>query len=316
MRSKRIGVLGSINCDSITQPDGSIGESFGGVLYSAYALAYIGRGSWETLVLARVGEDILAELGPVLEGPPGIRDSGLLPRKQPNYRIKIEYEPSGEKHERLIGDMGAASFNELSPHLGQLDGLVLNFITGFELKRATLETIRSRYRFPLLMDFHSLTLGRNRDGSRFWKRPDDWEAWIRLVDVIQMNEDEAALIGEFNAQDARARREFARHLLDLGPSAAIITLGEKGVFAVNTVDDDCREHSIPADQPHRSVDPTGCGDVFLGALTAGIVGFGFTEFETALALANSSAGLKSRNRGLDALDLLASNSEADRPVCG
>ena len=143
MRSKRIGVLGSINCDSITQPDGSIGESFGGVLYSAYALAYIGRGSWETFVLARVGEDILADLGPVLEGPPGIQDSGLLPRKQPNYRIKIEYEPSGEKHERLIGDMGAASFDELSPHLGQLDGLVLNFITGFELKRATLETVPS-----------------------------------------------------------------------------------------------------------------------------------------------------------------------------
>ncbi|MDQ3411140.1 MAG: ribokinase [Chloroflexota bacterium] len=87
---------------------------------------------------------------------------------------------------------------------------------------------------------------------------------LARTDFLIVNESEAAdlLEQEVQPQDAK---DAARSLLDLGPRAAVITLGKHG--AVIT-DGESVTH-IPALEV-KVVDTTGAGDAFCGAMAAGL----------------------------------------------
>jgi len=153
------------------------------------------------------------------------------------------------------------------------------------------------------MDVHSLTLGRTAEGDRYWRRPEDWPQWVKLVDIVQMNEGEAALLGAVATAPVDFLRDFGMRLLDLGPQSAVFTRGSEGVLAVYRDLRGRRQVSIPADRPERAVDSTGCGDVFLAALAAHFCTTG--DFEPAIRYATKAASLSSRLRGTHSLQQLA-----------
>lgn len=108
------------------------------------------------------------------------------------------------------------------------------------------------------------------------------EAWP-LVDVLVLNETEAAVCSGLAADDAVQAERAAAALLAGGLSAVVITLGVKGsLYAAR----DGRRLVTPA-FPVRAVDTTAAGDTFVGAFAA--AGFGEGELPAAEALRFASA---------------------------
>ena len=306
---KRIGVIGSINRDTITHANGARTESYGGILYTAVALAHMGGDEVEAWLLCEYGHDVGEEVRGLLAACPKLRTDGAREVPRPNPHSRIRYLPDASKEERLSGDIRPLTWEALAPYVPALDGVVLNFITGFEVDLETLRRLRDGLRGPILMDVHSLTLGRRVGGERYWRRPDDWEAWIAQADVVQMNDAEATLLGDLQPPGTRANvsrdrlQSFALELVGMGPGGAAITLGPAGAVGAHRCGDQTELWERAAEAPELAIDPTGCGDVFLAGLGAGI--FSGRDLPAAADLASRAAGLSSRLRGVEALGRLA-----------
>lgn len=97
------------------------------------------------------------------------------------------------------------------------------------------------------------------DSMNFWitGKPDELKKTLRSVDILSINESEAALIsGQKNLMSA------AQTIRDMGPSVIIIKRGEYGaiVFTPRGI------FMAPAFPVSNVVDPTGAGDTFAGAM--------------------------------------------------
>lgn len=321
----RLGVLGSINRDTITSANGQVAEGLGGVLYTACAAAYLAtaalRDIWPELdekdiqicPIARLGKDVRAAVLDLVATTPGLTCEGLVDWPGRAFHSHIEYLADGTKREVLSGDLPALEAEEVATRLGGLDALLVNFITGFELSLDSLARIRRMVAGPILMDVHSLTLGRRGSGERYWCRPPHWRQWLELADVVQMNADEAAVLGAL-PRPARAAElaVLARQLLALGPGLAAITRGPQSVIAAARRRSGEVEDLVMAPTPRAAPadgsagDPTGCGDVFLAGLgVATALGLGPRE---SLQLANRAAARNCDLTGLDQLHCLTAPS--------
>lgn len=111
-----------------------------------------------------------------------------------------------------------------------------------------------------------------------------------LVDIMILNETEAASLIGIRPKDAASGEKAAERLARLGVVEVVFTLGKKGVLYC------CQDTSI-ALKAHevRAVDTTAAGDTFIGVFTAGI-----TRDETrkaALIRANAAAALSTLKLG-------------------
>ena len=87
-----------------------------------------------------------------------------------------------------------------------------------------------------------------------------------LVDILVMNEIEAAELSDRVVTDPASASAAATSLRKRGPSTAIVTLGSQGVVVAD--DAGCRHFPAPAVQV---VDTTAAGDTFIGAMCAALV---------------------------------------------
>lgn len=96
---------------------------------------------------------------------------------------------------------------------------------------------------------------------------------LARVDVLVVNELEAAALAGRPVSSLAEARDAGRALVKLGPKSAVITLGAAGSMVV---DSGATEH-VPA-PPAQVVDTTGAGDAFAGALAARLAaGYGLIE---------------------------------------
>jgi ribokinase len=89
------------------------------------------------------------------------------------------------------------------------------------------------------------------------------ESLLQRVDILVVNESEAAALGRAPVGDIDEARTVAAALLGRGPGAVIVTMGADG--AVVATADGCTHVPAPATSV---VDTTGAGDVFVGTLAA------------------------------------------------
>lgn len=81
---------------------------------------------------------------------------------------------------------------------------------------------------------------------------------LAALDVLLVNEHEAGYL--LGSEDSDPRK-----LLDLGPRAAVVTLGAKGAAVIEG------DKSTTVESPKvKAVDTTGAGDAFAGALAAAL----------------------------------------------
>jgi hypothetical protein len=275
---KRLGVIGSFVWDVIHGRDASqpTVEEWGGITYALSALDAAMPNDWRIVPLAKVGRDLAPRARLFLKGLRHVAaDAEPIEVEQQNNRVELRYLSDERRSEVLTGGVPPWSWLGLKPLLHDLDALYINLISGFELDLDTCRLIRQSFRGPIFCDLHSLLLAVEPSGLRTLRRIDDVAEWLRCFDLVQVNEDEMAMM----APDPMALAAMA---MNAGVSSLMVTLGSRGVVYINApgferLDDIARRaggasmaHAVrtalvapPASRVKREdQDPTGCGDVF------------------------------------------------------
>jgi hypothetical protein len=207
----------------------------------------------------------------------------------------------------MSGGVPGWTWAELGPMVRDLDALYVNFISGFELELGTAQALRRGFSGPIYADLHSLLFGMPQDGVRMLRPLADPAGWFGCFDTVQMNEDEMHQFGS-------SPLAVAAQAMAAGVSLLVVTLGPRGAAYVaapgfDRLSDRGRSEaggavrtalvSAPAVE---ALDPTGCGDVFGGALCASLLSG--LPVETALARANRFAARNATLRGAGGLSQL------------
>jgi len=310
---RTLGVVGTMIWDTIDGRDAGAGsvEEWGGIGYALAALDASLADDWRMVPIVKVGRDLAPRALPFLRDlrmlAPGAR---FVEVPEPNPRVRLRYTDDQRRCEGLKGGVPPWTWAELGPMVLGLDALYVNFISGFEMTLATMQALRHAFHGPIYGDLHSLALGRDPDGARYYRKVDEALAWLTCCDVAQLNED------EMRQMDSEPLALAAR-ALGLGVGAVCVTLGPRGVVYVSR-GDFAHLGWAGSPRPPRGPgaalvktalvapeggtldgDPTGCGDVFGGTLVAELVGG--TALEPALAGANRMARRNVTYRGATGL---------------
>jgi len=261
-RRKRLGVIGTFVWDVIHGRDvrSAAVEEWGGITYALSACDAALSPDWELVPLVKVGSDLAPQARDFLRS---LRR--LAPDAQPievpyrNNRVELRYFSDERRSEVLSGGVPGWSWAGLQPLLRDLDALYINLISGFELDLETAQLIRQHFKGPIYCDLHSLTLALEPNGLRTWRQIPEVAAWCSCFDLLQVNEDEVAML----AADPLA---LAVTALGSGVKTLFVTLGRRGVvyFEEAGAGRPLRTALVPASVARvgGAGDPTGCGDVW------------------------------------------------------
>jgi sugar/nucleoside kinase (ribokinase family) len=294
--TSKIAVIGTINRDSVTRPDGSVHQGYGGILYNLIPLAQLCAevcgDDVEIWPVVKVGSDHAEEIMTRLKALPNIRLDSVRIVKSSNNHCHLTYHDSSAKSEIVRGWVGSVSKRQLEPVLDS-DWILVNFVSGGDITMHLLRWLRVNASARIYMDFHSRTLGRRRDGSRFLRRPPDWKEMIWRADYLQMNEMEFEILFDEPANAIGFQRAIQLDVLNR-LQALIVTLGEKGGSLVIRGAKSASYHGIGTPKVGPIRDTTGCGDIFSAVYIAARVGGSSDE-----AAAICAADLASRRAALD-----------------
>ena len=299
---KRLGVLGTMVWDTIHGRGPEPVEEWGGIAYALAALEASLPADWELVPLIKVGKDLANEANAFLKDLTHRSAAGrFIEVPQPNNRVTLSYESRIRRAERLTGGVPPWAWGELGPMVHDLDAMYVNFISGFEMTLETTQYLRRGFPGPIYADLHSLFLGMASNGLRAPQPIPQPDLWLSCFDVVQINEDELALLGP-------DPMEVAARALTAGVRLLIVTLGAQGAvyFTTPPFRFFMEEHRPAPGSPIQTArvaverefgegDPTGCGDVFGGTLTAQLLRE--ADLEPAIQQANAFARRNLSARG-------------------
>ena len=302
---KRLGVLGTMVWDTIYGRDAEVEpvEEWGGICYALAALEAELPDDWELIPLIKVGSDLAPRANEFLRNlTHRAAAARFVEVREPNNRVTLRYQALDRVAEHLSGGVPAWSWEELGPMVRDLDALYVNFISGFEMQLETAHHLRHGFAGPIYADLHSLFLGVESDGRRIPQAVNDLSSWFSCFDVVQLNEDEMALVGSDPL-------EVAARVLGAGVGLLIVTLGALGAVYFAAPSFTLLRHAqqqrwdtgpvstarIPAAGVDNPLDPTGCGDVFGATTVSWLVRE--VGIEEAVRRANRSAARNMSYRG-------------------
>ena len=274
---RRLGVIGSFVWDEIHGRDSRDApvQEWGGITYALSALDAALPSSWEIVPLLKVGYDMAPQAREFLSGLRRVApDAAPIEVPHANNRIVLRYFSAEQRCEELTGGVPKWHWLGLKPLLADLDALYINLISGFELDLEVAQLIRQNFRGPIYCDLHSLLLVTAAGGMRVPQPLANSVEWYRCFDLLQVNEQEAALL----APDPMT---LAATAFSAGVQFLALTAGSRGViyFAAPGFErlsdlTKLRETMVPHSGPIRTAkisatpsrekngDPTGCGDVW------------------------------------------------------
>ncbi|HKA59056.1 MAG TPA: carbohydrate kinase family protein [Gemmatimonadales bacterium] len=264
-------MIGSLVWDTIygRDPAQPAIQEWGGIAYALSALDATLPDNWEIIPLIKVGRDLAPKANEFLRTlrrtPHAAR---FVEVPEPNNRVTLRYESAERRCEQMSGGVPPWTWPELGPLIRDLDALYINFISGYELNLETALILRRGFANFIYADLHSLFLAKEPDGTRVRRALPQAPAWFSCFDAVQVNEDEMAQLGA----DPFA---VAANVMHQGCKSLCVTLGARGAayFTGNPI----RTERIPPPAIHPQAltqvnDPTGCGDVFGGAVVAALLG--------------------------------------------
>lgn len=300
----RLGVIGSLVWDEIhgRDPAAPPVEEWGGIGYALAGLDASLADGWEIVPLIKVGMDLARSADGFLHSLERVRsDARFVAVGHATNRVVMRYTGPDRRTERMSGGVPPWTWEELGPMVADLDALLVNFISGFEMSLGTAQSLRHGFRGPIYADLHSLFLGMQADGMRVPQPLPDAPSWFGCFDVVQVNEDEMRLL------DADPMT-LATAVLAAGTRMLVVTLGPRGAAYVADASFDgfgrtapgaaVRTALIPAPAVD-AIDPTGSGDVFgATAMSRLLAGDGV---EPALKAATAMGARNATVRGAETL---------------
>ena len=276
--ARRIGVIGSFVWDVIygRDPRSLPVEEWGGIAYALSGLDAALSDDWEIVPLIKVGADLAERATRFLSTLRNIADdAAVIEVSSPNNRVELHYYSDERRSEVMSGGVPGWNWLGLKPVLdtARLDALYINFLSGWELDLETAKLIRQHFRGPIYCDIHMLAWAVQPNGLRTLRPLPNVAEWCGCFDLMQMNEDEMAMM----APDPMA---LAATAMANGVRSLTVTLGKRGAvyFAppdFDVIDDLRRPRPLGAAVgPVRTAlvaapevvvsggDPTGCGDVW------------------------------------------------------
>ncbi len=286
-----IVVVGHLVKDEIISADGRMRISLGGIAYSLAALGAI-HVKERVLPICAVGRDIESSIRDAFGYGSPFDFAGMRFSNRPNVVNRLIYNSDGSREEwnsRIAPPLDISGVDR------RADAVLLNFISGHDVRLPELRAFRARYRGLIYCDYHSLALGHDKNRRRYYRLHPRWREYVGIADIVQMNLAELASICRTLLRDGVAIARACGRLHDAGARTVIITTGHEGVFLSESPAG--RFYHVPAVAIRREVDPTGCGDMFSAAFLCQFLRTG--NIVKSLQIANLYAAAKATFSGLD-----------------
>ncbi len=268
----RIGVIGTINKDSVTLADGTRYQGWGGLLYNLIVLSSNLPKNSDIFPACNVGQDSYDELMKILRNIPGVRTDLVHRVPEKNNRCHLVYHDDESKSEVLEGGVPPLGFDDVKGVL-ECDAVLLNFISGNDIDLKALGKFRTQFGGFLYTDIHSYTLGKKEDGQRYLRVPPDWPTVVEYSDMIQMNREELGLLSRSDIGGLRDQESLKNEIsafvtklneagVNIEGKLLIITDSSRGSYLYYLGKKEPELHFYGVKGRAVSGDTTGCGDCF------------------------------------------------------
>ncbi len=300
MNKIKIGVIGTINKDSVTLADGTSYNGWGGLLYNLIVLSSCLHGHADIIPACNVGQNQYDKIMEILQDIPGVRTDLIRRVPEKNNHCHLVYHDDESKSEILEGGVPPLKLDGVKGLLG-CDAVLLNFISGRDIDLRSLGGFRRRFGGFLYTDIHSYTLGKREDGRRYLRIPRHWPTVVRYSDIIQMNRRELELLSRSVGNPATNGESLKNDIsvcidklnkseVNIERKLFIITDGARGSYLYYLGEEKPELHFYGVKGRAVSGDTTGCGDCFGAGFLAEFV------VSSSLSKAAKAGNLAARNR--------------------
>lgn len=288
---QEIGVVGTFIRDTIITLDNRKVESIGGLYHTLAYLASLAAAETVLRPVCHLGKDFYATVAQALAGfGADIRFEAVHASAQNNTAVTLIYRSTETRDEITTPPMPPVTAGQMQALKGA-DAVLVNLITGQDLELAALQQYKQQSPATLVyLDFHSLALGIDARGRRFYRQPASWQNWLRAVDILQLNEKEAeTLAGWRAAPRASDFVAFGEHLTEAHVKALHLTLGSRGSLLFYRDGGRVAHEFLHPASGLQTLDVIGCGDAFGAAFMIRFLAAG--DYVEAARFANRVAGL-------------------------
>ncbi|HEX2869398.1 MAG TPA: carbohydrate kinase family protein [Ignavibacteriales bacterium] len=252
----------------------------GGIFYSVLGLKSFLEESDELFLLTSMDRETEILFSPLYEGlrKDFFQYKGKIPRVNLYFPDNAE---RCENYENLAENLDITPLKELN----SFSGILVNMITGFDLRLEDLKAIRKDFQGTIYMDVHTLARGLGENNQREFRPVPDAMEWVKQTDIVQVNESEMRTL---SSRESEA--EIAFEVLKWGPKYLIVTKGELGSKIYSIENGELKSYFQSAIKIN-CVNKIGCGDIFGAAFFASFIK-GRTVTEAA-RIANIASGVTS-----------------------
>ncbi len=277
---KRIAVIGPIPRDHIVTHTGDLIQKWGCVTHPVIALSVLAGKAIEIIPVTHVRSVDVDNVKEAFKGYPGINLNHITSKHDQGDIISLKFVDMNNRLERQTGFMDPILPSDLKNLLG-CNVFVFIPISDYEISLDTLRYLKAKSKGTIIFDAHGPTTACLFDGSRKRKFWIDRDQWLKHIDVLKMNLEEAQASWfkkEYESQDfvdheptRQELREFAGHCLSMGVKCVYITLDSRGCLVYYLQHKKLKEELLPGIKVNTVVDTTGCGDSFAGGLGFGLL---------------------------------------------
>ncbi len=286
-----IGVVGTFIRDTIITLDDRKIESIGGLYHTSAYLAGLAPAGTVIRPVCHLGRDFYETVQRALQAfAADLRFDLMQTAACDNTAVTLIYRSAETRDEITTPPMPPVTAAQMRGLIG-LDAVLINLITGQDIELEALRSFKQLSPATLVyLDFHSLALGIDTHGKRFYRKPVLWQDWLRAVDIVQLNEKEAATLAGWKTEPREADFiEFGQSLASAYVKACHLTFGSRGSVLFYGVQEKILHEYFPPMSGLQAVDIIGCGDAFGAAFLTRFLATG--NYTEATHFANRVAGL-------------------------